>query len=81
METGIYATVGEIAATEKINTSYVSRVQRLTLLAPEIIEMTLNGSQPTNLTMAKLVKPFPVEWEAQRRFLGIDRPSDACLDA
>ena len=81
LETGIYATVGEIAATEKINTSYVSRVQRLTLLAPEIIEMTLNGSQPTNLTMAKLVKPFPVEWEAQRRFLGIDRPSDACLDA
>ena len=80
LETGVYATVEEIAATEKINTSYVSRILRLTLLAPEIIEMTLNGSQPTNLTMAVLMKPFPVEWEAQRRFLGGDRPSDACLD-
>jgi len=34
LETGVYATVEEIAAAEKINTSYVSRILRLALLAP-----------------------------------------------
>ena len=67
LESGVYATVEEIAKAEKINTSYVSRVLRLTLLAPEIIEMILDGRQPTELTMAKLMKPFPVEWRCQAK--------------
>ena len=67
LETGVYITVEEIATTEKINTSYVSRILRMTLLAPEIVEMIVDGRQPANLTMAKLTKPFPVEWGAQMR--------------
>lgn len=67
LETGAYATVEEIARAEKINTSYVSRVLRLTLLAPEIIKMILDGRHPTDLTMAALMKPFPVEWWEQTR--------------
>ena len=35
LETGAHATIEEIAAAEKINPSYVSRVLRLTLLAPD----------------------------------------------
>lgn len=47
METGAYGTVEEIAAAEKINASYVSRVLRLTLLAPDIVEAILTaGSRP-----------------------------------
>jgi len=65
LESGVCATVEEIAKAEKINTSYVSRVLRLTLLAPEIIEMILDGRQPTELTMAKLMKSFPVAWRRQ----------------
>jgi hypothetical protein len=71
LETGVYVTVEEIAAAEKINTSYVSRILRMTLLAPEIVEMIIDGRQPPNLTMAKLMKPFPVEWKDQSRLLGI----------
>ena len=37
LETGVYGTVEESAAAEKINASYVSRVLRLTLLAPDIV--------------------------------------------
>ncbi|HEB79186.1 MAG TPA: hypothetical protein ENI79_01750 [Rhodospirillales bacterium] len=70
LEAGVYATVEEIAAAEKINTSYVSRILRLTLLAPEIVELILDGRHPTDLTMAKLMKPFPVEWEEQRERWG-----------
>ena len=72
LETGFYATIEEIAAAEKINTSYVSRILRLTLLAPEIIEMIIDGRHPTELTMAALMKPFPVEWPEQRRQFGIN---------
>jgi DNA-binding IscR family transcriptional regulator len=46
LENGTYATVAEIAASEKINESYVGRVLRLTLLAPDIVETVLNGRQP-----------------------------------
>ena len=33
LETGVYGTIEEIAAAEKINSSYVSRLLRMTLLA------------------------------------------------
>ena len=65
METGAYGTVEEIAAAEKINASYVSRVLRLTLLAPDIVEAILDGRQPPELTLAVLMRPFPVAWGDQ----------------
>ena len=39
LESGAYATVDDLAKAEKINASYVSRVLRLTLLAPAIVEL------------------------------------------
>ena len=66
LENGKYATIAEIAAVEKINESYVGRVLRLTLLAPDIVEAILNGRQPVEMTLAVLVRPFSVLWEAQR---------------
>jgi hypothetical protein len=46
LESGKYTTIDEIAVGEKINDSYVSRVLRLTLLAPDIVESILNERQP-----------------------------------
>ncbi|MCM8626478.1 hypothetical protein [Accumulibacter sp.] len=66
METGAYGTVEEIAAAEKINASYVSRVLRITLLAPNIVEAILDGRQPPEMTLAALMRPFPVAWREQR---------------
>ena len=65
LETGVYATIDEMAAAEKINGSYVSRVLRLTLLAPDIVEGVLDGRQPAEMTLAVLMKPFPVDWTRQ----------------
>ena len=65
LETGDFATIEEIAASERINPSYVSRVLRMTLLAPEIVEAILAGRQPEELTMAKAMQPFPLEWRRQ----------------
>jgi hypothetical protein len=46
LETGRYTTISEIAKAEKINPSYVSRVLRLTLLAPATVEAILDGRLP-----------------------------------
>ena len=66
MEAGRYGTIDELAAAEKINSSYVSRLLRLTLLAPDIVDAILDGRQPGGMTLPGLMEPFPVEWERQR---------------
>ncbi len=65
LETGGFATIQEIAYAENINPSYVSRVLRMTLLAPEIVKGILAGQQPEGLTMARAMQPFPAEWVRQ----------------
>jgi len=66
LDTGQYATIKEIAKAEKINPSYVSRVLRLTLLAPSIVEAIFDGRTPGHMTLAKTMAPFPVIWKRQQ---------------
>ena len=66
LEKGDFATIEEIAVAENINPSYVSRLLRMTLLAPEVVEAILASHQPHGLTMAKEIQPIPMEWEEQR---------------
>ena len=47
--------------------TYISRVLRLTLLAPDIVEAILDGRQPAELQLDDLLEGFPLEWEGQRR--------------
>jgi hypothetical protein len=65
LETGVHGTIEEIAAAEKINSSYVSRVLRLTLLAPDIVEAILGGWQPAEMTLAVLMQSVAVVWGEQ----------------
>ena len=67
LEGGEHGTLGEMAAAERISRSYVSRILRLTLLAPDIVERILDG-WPT-VGLAEFLKPFPVEWARQRDHL------------
>ena len=69
LENGTHATIAEIAAAEKINESYVGRVLRLTLLAPDIVEAILGGRQPAGLQLEDLMRRFPVLWTEQRSAL------------
>ena len=68
LETGTYGTIEELAAAEKINSSYVSRILRMTLLAPDIVDAIMNGKYSPALTLSALMKPFPIEWEDQQPF-------------
>jgi hypothetical protein len=69
LESGEYATIREIANAEKINETYVGRVLRLTLLAPDIVESILDGTRPAQLELDALLKRFPVSWAEQQTTL------------
>jgi hypothetical protein len=67
--------VSELAAAEKTNDSYVCRILRITLLAPEIVQAILNGSGQAP-QIAELSSPFPIQWETQRDyFQGLTGPA------
>lgn len=66
LETGEHATIDEIAMAEQINGSYLSRILRLTLLAPDIVEVILEGRQLPTVTLATLMRCVPVSWIDQR---------------
>ncbi len=70
LESGRYTSAAELAKAEKVNDSYVSRLLRLTLLAPDIVEAILNGKQPRELELKELLKQFPSSWTEQRAQLG-----------
>jgi hypothetical protein len=71
---GTYATIEDMAAAEKINPSYISRLMRLAYLSPAIVEAILDGRHPAHLTMKDLMHPFPLEWAAQERQFLTHRP-------
>ena len=55
----------ELAEHEKLGFSYLTRVLRLSLLAPDIVETILEGRQSAEMKLASLLEPFPVGWEEQ----------------
>jgi hypothetical protein len=57
--------LNQFTAAETINSTCVSRLLRLTLLAPDIVEAILDGRQPEGMTLPGLMEPFPVKWEQQ----------------
>ena len=66
LESGEYASINELAAAEKINQSYVCRILRLTLLAPDVVEAILDGRHTAEMTLATMMEPVPVGWQEQR---------------
>ena len=70
LESGEFNTIAELAEREGIAPSYMTRVLRLTLLAPDIIEAILDGQQGPEVRLARVLEPFPKEWDAQTMHFG-----------
>lgn len=66
LESGEFTAINELAEREGIAPSYMTRVLRLALLAPDIVEAILDGKQAPEMTLARVMEPFPVVWERQR---------------
>ena len=69
LDDGVYASVSEIGDAENISKSYVSRILRLALPAPDIVEAILAGRADQGLTLDRLERPLPMSWAEQRELL------------
>ncbi len=70
LESGEFVTIAELAEREGIAVSYLTRVLRLTLLAPDVVEATLDGRQEPEVTLARMMEPFPLQWDFQLDHFG-----------
>src|SRR5919106_2231457 len=69
IDEGIYTSVSEIGDAENISKSYVSRILRLALLAPDIVDAILAGRTDQGMIPQQLERPLPARWEAARGLL------------
>ena len=80
---GTHASIEDLAKSENISPSFVSRILRLAYLSPTIVEAILNGLFPAHLTMKRLIEPFPMEWGRQREHFFKDQCNNSrdCVKA
>lgn len=70
IDTGAMKSGSDIARAEKLHHSVVNELLRLTLLAPDIIELLIAGRQPRRMNLIWFQRnPLPIEWEAQRQIV------------
>jgi hypothetical protein len=65
LDEGLYTSISEIGDAENISKSYVSRILRLALLAPDMVEAILAGKTNQVFVLEKLARPLPASWEEQ----------------
>ncbi len=66
LQSGEFASISELAEREGIAFTYMARLMRLSLLAPEIVDAIMDGRQPESVTLANLMDPFPLDWKEQQ---------------
>ena len=74
LDEGVHATLEDLARAKGVNATYVSRILRLTLLAPNIVEAILDGRQPAEMGLDALLRGVPLEWDGQHTSLAGNGP-------
>jgi hypothetical protein len=69
LDAGSYRSAGELAEAEGVTRSFVNRLLRLTLLAPDIVEAVLDGRQPKCMMLEQLTGSMSSGWDEQREAL------------
>ena len=69
LDEGRYASISEMAAAEKIERGYLGSLLRLTLLAPDVVQAIIDGHPVEEVTLPRLLGPFPLKWSAQRNLV------------
>jgi hypothetical protein len=84
LDDGVYASVSDIGDVEDISRSYVSRILRLALLAPDMVQAILTGSTDQGMMLEQLERPLPLNLAGAARALRpVSMPcgSDARLES
>jgi hypothetical protein len=71
LASGSFISINDLARSEKCCAALISDRIRLAFLAPDIVEMILEGKQPSSMTIASLKRacPLPASWEEQHLLL------------
>ena len=65
LDSGDFATIADLAEREGIAAPYLTRTMRLAQLAPDLVEVILDGRQPRDMTLEALRGPIPEDWSKQ----------------
>jgi len=70
LESGKYRSIREMAEALGVCVTYMPRLLRFTLLAPDIIEAILDDNEPDGFSQNKLIGAIPANWQEQREKWG-----------
>jgi len=71
--------LGEVVEPHGVSANYARRLINAAYLAPEIKRAIFQGTQPVELQVQDLIKPRSMDWEVQKRELGLHRPAAGAL--
>jgi hypothetical protein len=66
VESGEAKSITDLAEQEGVTDAYVCRLLPLTCLAPDIVEVILDGRQPKGLRLTEMLANAPLGWKEQR---------------
>lgn len=69
LDEGRYYSIVDMAAALGISHHYLTRLLRLTLIAPDILESIVDCREPDGMSLEKLRQPMPLLWDRQRHRL------------
>jgi hypothetical protein len=82
---GNVSSIDALIERDGLNPRQVHRLRKLAFLAPDIIERVITGEAPDiiervitgdipeTLTLERMKKDFPIDWEAQRSHFGLSQ--------
>ena len=74
VDTCVTRSGSDIARAEGFHPSVTNELMRLSLLAPDILEMLMNGRQPRRMNLIWFQRnPLPLDWQAQQQRLAMKR--------
>ena len=67
---GRFVSVKAIADQDNVPSSYISRLLRCGMLAPDLVEQLIDGTAAPQLNLKNVCEHLPLDWEAQRVLYG-----------
>lgn len=74
LDEGRYMSIRHMADDLGVVAPYMSRLIRLTFLAPGIIEAIIDGREPDGMSIERLRRPMPLLWEEQKNSINSQTP-------
>jgi hypothetical protein len=75
LDEGRYASISEMAEAERIERGYLGSLLRLTRLAPDLVQLVLDGRMADRVALLALLETLPLLWAHQREHLLSGKPT------